>query len=114
MTLDENDRDYAYLFHALVTINNQIESRTTYGVREETVTEMPVNMIRWSNAQEGWYIVKSNLFIGDIVQLDANELLVPYTSLVINRIREELLPLPLFTHSFESVYGGIPERRVKK
>lgn len=92
-------------WEAVVMINDEISKRTSYGTREERADE-PSIVLSWSNAGKTWYIMRRKVDTGEIETLDANQLLVPISSVRYNRIKECLGVLPLYFGSTEAWSKG--------
>lgn len=80
-------------------INNLIKFRTTYGVRKETATKRGYKL-SWSNASARWNCYYS-VNKGEVVELDANQILVYGNKKNIEIVITELDPLPLYKNSYE-------------
>jgi hypothetical protein len=84
-------------------INELIDQRRFYGVREE-LAESDSTVITWSNAARDWFIdyARGKIKAGERVKLDANEVLAPFSPVRIERLKPFLKPLPLYMLSFEA------------
>jgi hypothetical protein len=84
-------------------INELIDERRFYGVREE-LAESDSTVIVWSNAARDWFIdyARGKIKAGERVKLDANEVLAPFSPVRIERLKPFLKPLPLYMLSFEA------------
>lgn len=84
-------------------INELIDQRRYYGVREE-LAESDSTVIAWSNATRDWIVevARGKIKVGERVKLDANEVLVPFSPARIERVKPFLKPLPLYMLSFEA------------
>jgi len=110
---------------ALQKLTSRIHDRIRYGIREELVTE-PSRRAAWSN-QGYWYTFNKRFSYkpGDIIKLDANEIVVPekFIGKINNWFKTNEAPaLPLFGGSFEATKMGkmvpsfetLPENVIKK
>lgn len=83
-------------------INKIIAQRTSYGMRSER-TSRPCHALMWSNSGT-WVVDRSSGVYqpGEIVQLDANEILAPYRYDTLERVLPSLRQLPLYSRSIEA------------
>lgn len=92
--------------------NKEVAKRTYYGQRAEP---LPANLIftvlSWSNGGKRWQVIygTNDRLVGAVAkrgqkttQLDANELLLPFHPWLVDKIAEELDPLPIYTQSLEA------------
>lgn len=82
-------------------INKLIAERQTYGVRVQVTLKSGYVLI-WSNAYEKWhrsYLIKK----GEALRLDANQIFIPGKARDIDAVLPELMPLPLYSNSFEAL-----------
>jgi len=111
-------------------LDDEIRKRTRYGTREEPLPA-PVNrvwVLTWSNGSAKWhvsghpiyyrrapgdpeagvagYIFRHPTRTGDIVVLDANQIMVEARRRDLEEIVQWLEPLPLYAFSFESKMRG--------
>jgi len=98
---------------AFVKINQDIEKRTSYGMRNELTPSKNSAFLIWSNASKGWYAahpdsiwVKGKKEKGVEVRLDANQLVVPYSYRTANKFVMCLKELPLYVCSTEAKMRG--------
>lgn len=94
---------------AFIDINQEIEKRTSYGVRSEQTPAKNSTLLIWSNASKGWYAAHpSSVWAegkkekGIEVRLDANQLVVPYSYRTANKFVMCLNELPLYVCSTEA------------
>ena len=85
----------------LYHLNRDIETLTSYGLRQENVERGrgPAYTLHWSNAQARWLVFYSRLKVGTAVRLDANEFIGYGKKSDLEEAAPQLDPLPLF-------YGG--------
>lgn len=89
-------------------LNAEIEKRQMYGVRTYKTTK-PGYQLSWSNAATKW-MRGSTFYLPEAeLKLDANYIYAPFTVAEIDRVIEDLAPLPLFAYSFEAK-AAIAER----
>jgi len=88
-------------------INKEIQERTKYGRRIETVQAAKAHILNWSNGLAAWYPYSWTVKKGSQVDLDANQILVYGNLKRINEIAKWLDPLPLYGASFEARTRGI-------
>ncbi len=89
-------------------VNEFIRQRTRYGVRKENVAKSPGYILHWSNASAEWYVYGGRYAKGEMVTLDANQVLVQGAKKSdLDPICRWLEPLPLYRHSFEARERGI-------
>jgi hypothetical protein len=94
----EEPSDYDVIAH----LNKIIAQRTSYGLRSETVI-VPSYRMAWSNT--GTWLIERAYGVrqpGEVVVLDANEILAPYRAATLERVIPFLNELPLFRFSFEA------------
>jgi len=84
--------------------NDLIEGRQSYGLREE-LSKGTTTKIFWTNGSAQWYIDRTHKQ-GDIVTLDANEIVLPFSERATERIIKYLIALPLYKLSFEAQQRG--------
>ncbi len=84
-------------------INELIDERRFYGVREE-MAEVDSTVIIWSNEARNWFVerARGRIKAGERVKLDANEVLVPFSPVRIERVIGFLKPPPLYMLSYEA------------
>jgi len=112
-------------------LNDEVRGRTKYGTREEALPG-PVRevwVLTWSNASAEWfvsghpfyyryapgdpeagvvgYIFRHPVRMGEIVVLDANQIMVRGRRRELERVVRWLEPLPLYKFSFEAKGRGI-------
>lgn len=89
----------------LQDINAHIAMRTRLGLREEEVESSRSTKLSWSNAGRRWHSQPLGRSRGAIVELDANQLIVPYPNSLVKRMVElDLLTvLPLYYRSTEGL-----------
>jgi hypothetical protein len=104
------------LKRAIKLANHEIRKRTYYGYHKVRLPDHPnLSILAWSNGGENWHIMWGT--INDVarsvvlkgqreITLDANEILVPIHPTVMERVVEELDPLPLFDFSIEAKVSG--------
>lgn len=91
------------------SINDMIRQRTSYGLRQETITKVPTYIIlNWSNGSAEWWLQTNPLMRrGSAITLDANQILVQGAKKSdVNAILRWLEPLPLYRFSFEAKERG--------
>jgi hypothetical protein len=94
---------------ALEKITNRIYDRLSYGLREELITE-PSRKVLWSNNSGRWFVYPGKHYKpGEMVKLDANEIVAPQK--FIRRLKMwfesgDAPALPLFEGSFEATKMG--------
>ena len=84
--------------------NDIIEGRQSYGLREELADKKAIKIF-WSNGSAQWHMDRT-FKPGDIVSLDANEVILPLTEQEFERIRLYLIALPLYIISLEAKQRG--------
>lgn len=87
----------------LETINNDIAKRTKYGIREQIAYGRGY-VLSWSNANKCWNIIY-RVKMNDVVNLDANQILVESKRKDIDEVLGQLDQLPLYKNSFEARLG---------
>lgn len=91
----------------LDNINELIKELTEYGRRQVKIpaTYPNLTILAWSNGSRGWYTFNSDYAKGlkkdNMIELDANQLIVPYKKEKVITIIEHLDELPLYKNSFE-------------
>jgi len=110
---DEHNREI------MNVINQIIDKRRTYGLHTERVPSGDFCILAWSNGWEMWYIawmimeyVKKHRLRE--VELDANEIIVPYSCKTVAKVICFLRPLPLYAYSFEYKRRYVPPTLWKK
>ena len=88
-------------YHTRVHINEEIARRTSYGVRTVEVW-IKGYVLTWSNGSQKWYRSRVQSQVGERLQLDANEIYVPYKAKWIDHVIDTLDPLPLYANSTEA------------
>ena len=90
------------------SVNQRISRMVFYGVIEKTA-EANGYITAWSNGSASWYVYGRSTKKGEIVQLDANQMLVYNKSEIIKQwIAEKKLDiLPLFANSYEARFGKL-------
>ncbi len=84
-------------------VNDMIRRRTRYGTREETVTSKKAWRISWYNGSADWDMQYGARKHGEVVVLDANQVLVKdVDGRDLRAILRWLEPLPLYAASFEA------------
>ena len=97
---------------AFVETNRAIENRISYGMRSELVEQEPTTFLHWSNGSRRWFAAHPNsgwgkdIKKGNEINLDANQLIMPYSYETINKFAECLKELPLYACSFEAKKRG--------
>jgi hypothetical protein len=88
-------------------VNDQIRQRTHYGLRKETVTGKNGWRISWYNGSADWNLGYRSYKKGQVVELDANEVLVQNVNgRDLRAILKWLEPLPLYAASSEAKVRG--------
>lgn len=86
-------------------INNLIKNLTRYGYRSETKPK-EATVLFWSNGNRKWFIDRrwseDSRDTEKEINLDANELVVPYPVEKVEKITEQLIELPLYSNSTEA------------
>jgi len=88
-------------------INKLISKLTIYGGRCSMIESEPFSIINWSNASAEWYLTNPNSPFfksqkkGDVIELDANQTIVPFEHDEVKKIIHKLDDLPLYKNSFE-------------
>lgn len=107
LAMDERNREI------INVINQIIDRRRTYGLRTEKVPRGEFCILAWSNGWEMWYIawgiieyVKKHHL--KEIELDANEIIVPYSCKVVSKVICFLNPLPLYVYSAEYKTRYVP------
>ena len=77
-----------------------------YGVRSYEVPSSESTYLGWSNAAADWACGPVRKKKGELIRLDANELVVPYPSTVVSKFVDALPPLPLYYLSTEARMRG--------
>jgi len=93
---------------AFLEVNEKISERRTYGIRTVEIPEEHT-ILSWSNGAESWNVTgwqTNNKEAGDKVELDANQIIVPYSQDVVYEFIEYLRPLPLYKYSTEAKARG--------
>ena len=90
---------------AVDVTDKEIMKRTGYGVRREVAKE-PSTRIVWSNAGAHWIVYLNRIEPGTEVELDANEIMVPFSPARMERIADFLVELPLYAASIEAKMRG--------
>jgi len=88
----------------LEQINSLISQRTQYGIRQEVANKKGYKL-GWSNGSKSWYIYGIPTEKGEVMNLDANIIFVPATKKEIEKVLNQLDPLPLYKNSFEAIYA---------
>jgi len=98
---------------AFVKINQEVNKRISYGIRNELTPSKNSTFLIWSNASKGWYTahpdsvwVKDKKAKGVEVRLDANQMVVPYPRKTVNKFVMCLKILPLYACSTEAKMRG--------
>ena len=79
----------------------EINDRRYYGVRDVRVEPKKFyTRLFWSNSDAKWHSRKEN-YMKDVIQVDANEVVLPYRVEEVNAIIDDLPPLPLYIYSYE-------------
>ena len=91
---------------AVTVTDERITERTGYGVRSE-IAEEPSTEISWSNGGACWVVYPRRIEPGTEVELDANEIIVPYSPVRMDRIVDFLIELPLYRLSTEAGLRGV-------
>ena len=86
--------------------DEEIMKRTRYGVRKEVAKE-PSTEIMWSNGDACWIVCLNQIEPGTKVELDANEIIVPFSRVQMERIANFLVELPLYAASSEAKMHGV-------
>ena len=89
-------------------INSLISMRVGYGKQTKMVEKTPSCLVIWYNSAEGWYAGYYNLKKGEVIELDANHIIVPYPCNVVRKVQCFLKPLPLYVYSTEYKRRYIP------
>lgn len=82
----------------------KVRARTSYGMREE-VAKYPGVVISWSNSSADWYPRYYMVRKGEMVKLDANNVLLYTDKKTALEWCKTLPPLPLYGSSFELTFG---------
>lgn len=91
---------------AIEAVDKEIAKRTYYGIRTE-VAKRPSVIISWSNGSASWDVYPGRIEPGTEVQLDANQVLAPYSWARMNRICDFLIEHPLYRASTEARDRGV-------
>ena len=112
----------------MMVLNSEIKKLTGYGTRFVEIKSTPVHELTWSNGSASWYVGRSPLpvapshqrnewgsnqlldrpvKIGDEVYLDANETIAYASREEIEKVVKLLIPLPLYSYSFEAKDRGL-------
>jgi len=98
---------------AFLDVNNEIKRRTSYGFRKEVVKKDNSTVLVWSNSREEWIPMPPDSIYGEktskagnVIELDANMILVPFSYDVVKKFAKCLEPLPLYYCSREAVERG--------
>ncbi len=89
-------------------INEQIKELTEYGMRHVKILKSYPNftILNWSNGSKEWYTHHTDITKqykkGDVLNLDANQLIVPFKRSKVLEIINQLNNLPLFKNSTEA------------
>jgi len=95
---------------AIVQTNMQILDLTEYGMRRQRAKKKSTELM-WSNEAEKWVIVYKPVNPNEVVELDANEILVPFSKARMQRLACHLKTLPLFYASIEAQARGKATRK---
>lgn len=91
---------------AVTITDEKIAERTDYGVRSE-IAEEPSTEVVWSNGGACWVVYPGRIEQGTEVELDANEIIVPFSPARMDRIVDFLVELPLYRLSTEAKMRGV-------
>jgi hypothetical protein len=111
LRMSEAERKVLYL-SILRAANKEIAKRTFYGIRTEPLPDHPhFTVLMWFNAPEEWSVIGSKgmeaSLRGDThIDLDANEVVVPFPIYFVKDVAGFLDPLPLYELSFEAKMRG--------
>lgn len=114
MELDRESLDRQLLL-VLRAANREIKQRTSYGAREVRLPKKgEPTVVFWSNAAEAWGVdeqksrrARQAMRKGqEGIELDANEILLPYHPWLVERILTEFDRLPLYSQSMEARHRG--------
>ncbi len=98
------DRDEIEAFEEA---RERVYERTSYGTRPEPIPDKEYVICTWSNSSKSW---STSPWYGqdeeDWVELDANEILVPYPKETVDKFVEDLPDLPLYELSTEARLRG--------
>ena len=79
----------------------EINDRRTYGLRDVRVEPKKFyTELWWSNSDAKWLTREVN-YKSNTIQLDANQIVLPYRADEVSKIVNELPPLPLYVYSYE-------------
>lgn len=98
-------------------INSEIDTRRTYGHREEVIPKgQSGRLLSWSNGSASWWMYGNVRKGPSVVKLDANIILITYkpggwpkelaSTRVLDNFLEFLKPLPLYSGSTEAKQRG--------
>lgn len=90
---------------AIVEANIQILERTYYGLRRERPKNKSTQL-SWSNGSKSWIVYYDTVKSNEEAELDANQILVPFSPERMKRVVCHLKPLPLYYASTESKLRG--------
>lgn len=89
----------------IMRVNTLISERTKYGIRLVKAIDRGY-VLAWSNAYAHWYIYSPQAVPkGTTLELDANMIFVVARRRDLERILPHLRPLPLYSNSYEYLYG---------
>lgn len=89
----------AYLYCAV-----EVEKRQNYGRRKEEAEQLSTRL-RWSNGAASWFACRE-IETGEMVDLDANEILAPCKKETAEKFADFLPELPLYSLSTEAKVRG--------
>lgn len=86
---------------AIETADEMIKKRTYYGMRTERASK-PSVILTWSNGGRQWLVSRNRIEQGTDISLDANEILVPFSPVRMDRVQPCVIDLPLYFGSLEA------------
>lgn len=100
----ENSVEFNRAKSVIAETNQKISRLTGYGLRRE-YAEKPSRIIRWANDPQRWFPSQGKEVVGE-VDLDADQVLVPYDDFTVERIVGQLEGHPLWRLSLEAREKG--------
>jgi len=87
--------------NAIVTADEMVKKRTYYGMRAERASK-PSVILTWSNGGRQWLVDPNRIEPETDVSIDANQILVPFSSVRMNRVLPCVIDHPLYFGSLEA------------